>query len=76
MSDSKTIRNYVRARLLEKNQTITTWEEVHGYAKGVVPKIISRFAGQEKRPGKGVSLSIIEQLEAETGVKICGDRRS
>lgn len=75
MSDPKTTRNFIRARLLERDFTISNWEKTHGYAKGVVPKIISRFAGQEKRPGKGVSLSIIEQLEAETGVIICGDRR-
>lgn len=74
MSDPKTIRNYIRARLLEKNMTIASWGENNGYAEGVVAKIISRFAGQDKRPNKGVSLKIIEQMESETGINICGDR--
>lgn len=74
MSDPKTIRNYIRARLLEKNMTVTSWEKSNGYAEGVVAKIISRFAGQEKRPNRGISKLIIEELESETGIHICGDR--
>lgn len=73
MSPNQTMRNLLRARLLEKKGlSIDEWEKTHGYAKGVVHKIISRFIGQPKRPCGEISLSIIEALEQETGVKICG----
>jgi hypothetical protein len=52
--------------------SIDGWARTHGYLNGVVPKIISRYIGKGKRPNGGKSLEIIEALEAETGIKICG----
>ncbi len=72
MSRSQTIRNSLRARLIERGMSIDSWAREHGYLQGVVPKIISRYVGRDKRPNRGQSLEIIKALEDETGIKICG----
>lgn len=72
MTRTQTIRNSLRARLIERGTSIDGWAREHGYLEGVVPKIISRYIGTNKRPSGAQSLAIIEALEAETGIKICG----
>ncbi len=72
MTQDATIRNFLRANLLQQGKTISSWARERGLAVSFVTKIISRFAGTEKRPSRGQSLEIIEALEAETGIKICG----
>ncbi len=72
MKQFNTTRNSLRAKLLEKGLSLTAWGRRKGYGDGVVRVVVSRFAGKNTRPGRGQSLEIIEALEAETGIKICG----
>ena len=72
MTQAETIRTRIRARLLDKGISLSSWERTKGYTDGFVRKVVSRFAGIDKRPQKGKTLAIIEALELETGVKICG----
>ena len=72
MKQPTAIRNILRAKLLEKGSSLSSWERSKGYPDGVVRMVVSRFAGKDKRPNRGQSLCIIEALELETGVKICG----
>ena len=72
MKQFNTTRNSLRAKLLEKGLSLTAWEREKGYGNGVVRVVVSRFAGKDARPNGGQSLEIIEALEAETGIRICG----
>ncbi len=73
MAGSTTTRNFLKARLMEKGTTLEKWGHEKGYAHGVVHKIICRYAGNPKRPkAPSKTFDIITQLEAETGIKICG----
>ena len=62
----------IRASLLEKGLTLTDWARSKGFSRRSVYQTLWRFADTDKRPNTGISLSIIAQLEAETGIKICG----
>ena len=72
MTGNQTIRNRIRARLIEKGMSLDSWARAHGYLEGVVPSTVSRYCGKDKRPIGKQAREIIEALEAETGVKICG----
>lgn len=72
MTQPETIRNRIRARLLDKGISLSSWGQTKGYSSGFVRKVVSRFAGKNVRPQMGISLAIIESLEQETGVRICG----
>ena len=65
-------RNLLRAKLLEKGFSLTSWERAQGFSNGIVRVAVSRFAGKDKRPRGQQTRKIIEALEAETGIKICG----
>lgn len=62
----------IRAKLLEKGITLTDWARNKGYSQRTVYQTLWRFADTDKRPSSGISLAIIEKLESETGIKICG----
>lgn len=66
------VRNLLRARLLEKGFSLSTWEREKGY--NGVRTMIYRFAGKDKRPWGKQARAIIEALESETGIKICGKK--
>lgn len=73
MSESTAIRNLLRARLIEKGTSVERWGREHGYIHGVVHRVLCRYIGNAKRPRKNTASDIIiSQLEAETGIKICG----
>ncbi len=72
MLQSAATRNSIRAHLLLNGMTISEWARKNNYRENLVTGLISRFAGKEGRPQKGLSLEVIEKLEAETGIKICG----
>lgn len=72
MRSAATIRIVARAALLAQGHSLSSWARSHGYAPGVVTKIFSRFAGSPKRPKRGRSLAIIEALERETAMTLCG----
>ena len=67
------ILNTMRARLIERGSNIDDWARSHGYKEANVRTIIGRFAGKDKRPqADSLSRQIIDAIEAETGVQICG----
>ena len=72
MLQSAATRNSLRGLLLLKGMTLSGWARAHGYPVNMVTGMVSRFAGKEARPGRGISLEIIEALEEDTGIKICG----
>ena len=72
VSESKT-RNFIRARLIEQGTNLDAWAREHGYKERTVSKVISRFIGNDGKPPEGsISREIIDALEADTGVRICG----
>jgi hypothetical protein len=69
----QTIMNTLRARLIERGSNIDDWARSHGYKEGTARRIIVRFAGKDKRPqADSLSRQIIDAIEAETGVQVCG----
>lgn len=74
MPPVETSRHIVRARLLEETgASLRRWARDHDYAEGVIGKVLSRFLGKPYRPTPGtMSLAIIEGLEADTGLTLCG----
>ena len=72
MLQTTATRNSIRGLLLLKGMTVSGWARKNCYRENLVTGLISRFAGKSNRPHKGLSLEIIEKLEAETGIKICG----
>ena len=72
MLQTAATRNSLRGILLLKGLSLSEWARSHGYQVSLVTGLVSRFAGTGKRPGRGVSLEIIEALEQDTGIKICG----
>jgi hypothetical protein len=72
-SKKQTIINTLRARLIERGSNIDDWARSHGCKGGTARRIISRFAGKDKRPrANSLSHQIIDALESETGVQIYG----
>ena len=72
MTQFDTIKNAVRAKLLLKGFSLSAWERAKGY--NGVRMTIYRFAGKDKRPRGKQARAIIEALESETGIKICGKK--
>jgi hypothetical protein len=68
----KDVRTTLRATLLGRGETLAGWGRRNGFNLKTVYQNLWRFAGKEARPGKGISLEIIEALERDTGMKICG----
>ncbi len=68
-----TIRNLVRGKLLLQGKTLHAWATDRGFSPKVAARMFARFAGESKRPKAGTkSLAVIEALEKDTGIKICG----
>ena len=73
MSDIMTMRNQVRGLLIMQGKSLRSWAKENGYPYGNVGKIVERFAGNGRRPRIGSrSLEVIEALERDTGIRICG----
>ena len=73
MQKRTTIRNILRARLIEKGTNIEEWGRDKGYGHGVVHRILCRYIGTPKRPkAPSKTFDIITGLEHYTGIKICG----
>lgn len=72
MSESKT-RNFIRARLIERGTNLDAWARSRGFKERSVSTIITRYIGSDSKPPEGsISREIIDALEADTGVRICG----
>lgn len=74
MTNPITIKNFVKGELMKRRgMTLGTWGESKGFSKSTVRVYLMRFAGTKRRPPEGtISLEVISELEAETGIKICG----
>lgn len=72
MQGGNAISKNLRAQLLLKGFTLSGWAAARGYNPSLVRAFTSRFVGSDKRPQRGLSLKVITELEAETGIKICG----
>jgi hypothetical protein len=70
--DKQQLRNTMRARLLEKGLTVETWARALGFSEGVASKVVSRYIGKEKRPIGPTATRVIEGLERESGMRLCG----
>ena len=62
----------VRAVLLKKGETIAGWARKHGYNPVHAARYLVRWSGREGRPRGPQTRTIIEALEKDTGIKICG----
>ena len=65
----------VRGVLLKNGETIADWARKKGYNPTNVARYLARWSGKNKRPRGQQTLEIIEELESETGVKICGQNK-
>jgi len=73
MSSTRTSINFsVRASLMAKGFSLAGWARLQGYDPVSVPKYLRRWAGRQKRPIGVQTRAIIEALEQDTGIKICG----
>jgi len=62
----------VRAFLLKKGETIAGWARKHGYNPVHAARYLGRWSGKANRPRGAQTRNIIEALEKDTGIKICG----
>lgn len=62
----------IRASLLWKGMTLTEWATMNGFKPRTLSQVLWRYGGKNDRPQTGQALAMIEALEAETGIKICG----
>jgi len=62
----------VRSILLKKGETVADWARKHGYNPTCAARYLLRWGGKDKRPRGTQTREIIEALEAETGIRICG----
>lgn len=62
----------VRGVLLKKGETVADWARRKGYDPTCASRYLLRWGGRNKRPRGRQTREIIEALESETGIKICG----
>ena len=62
----------VRAFLLKEGETIAGWARKHGYNPVHAARYLGRWSGKANRPRGAQTRTIIEALEKDTGIKICG----
>lgn len=62
----------VRRVLLKKGEMVADWARRKGYDPTCASWYLLRWGGKKKRPRGRQTREIIEALEIETGVKICG----
>ena len=62
----------MRGLLLLKGKTLSEWAREHEYPIHLVVMAMNRFVGRDKRPRRGLTRKIIEALEQETGMRLCG----
>jgi hypothetical protein len=72
MFQAEATRKSLRGILLLKGLTLYGWANENGYSRHVVTALVSRYVGKNKRPMRGMSLEVIEKLERDTGIKLCG----
>lgn len=74
MKSSIARRNCLRGELLKKKGlSMRGWAQRHGLKPNAAQIAIYRAIDQNRRPRKGSkALAILEELEADLGIKICG----
>ncbi|MBF0424791.1 MAG: hypothetical protein HQL66_03105 [Magnetococcales bacterium] len=64
------IRLKVRARLMEKGESLYSWARIKGYNPRVVNRSLQVYADGTKRPRGKVITRILTDLSRDTGVRI------
>ena len=72
MRDRSAMRVRISGTFHLRGLTLAAWAEANGFGYSAVMQVLHRFAGSEKRPQGALGRAIIEGLEAETGLVICG----
>lgn len=62
----------VRAVLLKEGKSIAGWAREYGFNPVHAARYLLRWSDREKRPRGHQTRTIIEALEKDTGIKICG----
>ena len=62
----------IRASLLGRGMTLTGWARNKGLKPTTVTQILARYAGKNTRPKKGITKKVIDMLELELHIKVCG----
>jgi len=57
---------------MAKGFSLAGWAKLQAHDPISVPKYLRRWAGRQKRPIGVQTRTIIEALEKDTGIKICG----
>lgn len=68
----RNVNQQIRSQLLGFGFTLADWSRRKGFKPATVQQTLWRYAGKSDGPKRGIALSIINQLEFETGIKICG----
>ena len=67
------IKDTMHIRLREKGLTVEGWARSRCINEGIASKAVSRYVGKARRPGGRRGMEIIEGLEKETGLTLCGN---
>ena len=67
------IKDTMHIRLRKKGLTVESWARSRGISEGVASKAVSRYGGKARRPIGRRGIEVIEGLEKETGLVLCGD---
>ena len=70
MSDP--VYNKIRGKLIEKGSNVKAWAKEKGFSPEATKVVLYRYCGRNYRPSGPKSKEIIEAIEAETGVRVCG----
>lgn len=62
----------VRGALMKKGETIADWARRSGFNPIFASRYLLRWGGKKGRPRGEKTRAVIEALEAETGIRICG----
>ena len=67
------IRHKVRANLVGKGMSLQEWARRNNFTPDVARQVVYRHCGRATRPTGPKAKVIIAAIEAETGVKVCGE---
>jgi hypothetical protein len=69
LTQRTSIRTQLRAQLLLKGVTLTSWALEHGYLPNFVTKVVSLYCGGSGNPRGEKTLEVIKGLETLSGVR-------
>lgn len=62
----------IRAALLGRGMTLADWARNKKLKATTVTQILARYAGKNTRPKRGITKKVIDMLESELLIKVCG----